>query len=137
MARERLGLPDRPKRIPVHEQRNTLTVTNKDPNFEYRVVNNVGERIAKFKLGGWEAAPKKDHDVGDPLVDTGQATTTSIVEKSVGGGVKAILMRIPKEWYDEDQAKKLEEVDRSEAAMKREAVNKSDYGKLEIQRRKN
>jgi hypothetical protein len=136
MTREKLGVPNRPKRVPLHEQRNTLTITNKDPNFEYRIVNDVDNRISKFKLAGWEAAPKEDHEVGDPKVDTGQATTTSIVEKAVGGRVKAILMRIPKEWYDEDQAKKAEEVDRSEAAMKREAAEKADYGNLDISKRR-
>ncbi len=137
MSRERLGLPNKPKRISLQEQRNTLTVSDKDPNFEYRIVNDTEDRIAKFKLAGWEVAPKKDHQIGDPLVDTGQATTTSIVEKHVGGGVKAVLMRIPKEWYDEDQTKKQEEVDRMEAAMKRDARDKADYGKIEVQRRKN
>lgn len=136
MARERASLPNRPKRVPLAEQRNKLTVTNRDPNFEYRFVNDVDDRVSRFKLAGWEMAPKDEHEVGDPLVDTGQATTTSIVEKAVGGRIKAFLMRIPKEWYDEDQTKKQEEVDKSEAAMKREALNKSDYGKLEIQRRK-
>lgn len=137
MSRTKAGLPERPTRVPLYEQRNKLTVTDRDPNFEYRFVNDTDERIAQFKLAGWEVVDRKDHQVGDPLVDTGQATTTSIVEKAVGGRTKALLMRIPKEWYNEDQNKKQEEVDRLEAATKRDALDKSDYGKLEIHRKKN
>src|SRR3990167_4017063 len=106
-ARANIGKPNRPKRVSLQDQRNKLTVTDKDPNFVYRYVNDVDDRIAKFKLGGYEVVEKKNHQIGDPLVDTGQATTTSIVEKAVGGRVKALLMRVPKEWYDEDQAKKM------------------------------
>ena len=130
------GLPNRPKRVPIHEQRDKLTVSNPDPNMVRRWVNNVDDRIEKFKLAGYTPVARKDVEIGDIAVDTGQATTTSIVEKAVGGRVKAILMEIPKDLYEEDQRKKQELVDASEAAMKRDALEKSDYGTLEVARRK-
>jgi len=41
-------------------------------------------------------------------------------------------MRIPKEWYDEDQKTKQQEIDAIEASMKSDARKAADYGKLEL-----
>jgi len=41
-------------------------------------------------------------------------------------------MRIPKEWYDEDQKTKQQEIDAIEASMKSDARKAADYGKLEM-----
>ena len=38
----------RPKRTPING-RNVLTVTGKDPNYVYRIVNDVGGRVDMFK----------------------------------------------------------------------------------------
>ena len=111
----------RPTRVPLHEQRDKLTVRNRNPDLEYRWVNDVDDRILKFKQAGWEPAPKTD--VGDPAVETGDNNTSSINEKHVGGRTKAVLMQIPKEWYNEDQAAKMEAVRASELAMQREALS--------------
>jgi hypothetical protein len=92
--------------------------------------------VEKFKLAGWVPDEKKNVNVGDSKVDTGQATTTSIVEKSVGGKVTAVLMKIPNELYEEDQKAKQMEVNKLEEAMKRDARQKADYGKLDVERRK-
>lgn len=93
---------DEPQRVPVFEaRRNAIIVTNRDPNFEYRIVNDVGDRITMFKNGGWEVV-----DSGAEF-DTGEASTVGSVQaRPVGDNVQGFLMRIKKEWYDEDQARK-------------------------------
>ena len=109
----------RVKRTPV-AYRNRLTVSNKDANFEYRIVNDVDDRIENFKDRGWEVVPAKDTKVGDRRADNA-SPTGSASEISVGNGTKAIVMRIPKDWYDEDQKAKAEDVDRLENSMKEDA----------------
>jgi hypothetical protein len=70
--------------------------------------------------------------VGDTAVETGQDKTSSIVEKAVGGRTKAVLMRIPEEWYDEDQKKKQKNLDAIDAAIKRDQKENSDYGEVRV-----
>ena len=122
------------KRVPLSgADRNVLTVQKKEPGFVYRFVNNVEDRIQRFMDAGYEPVTHQQAgQVGDTRVDTSQGTS-SIVEKGVGGGKKAILMRIPEEFYKEDQKAKQDMVDTLEASMKREA-KKDRYGKLEITR---
>lgn len=121
---------NRPKRVPVHEQGDKLTVQDQDPNFVYRWVNDVdsGQRIAKFKKGGYEVV-EDNVTVGDPVVDDAVSKTDTVTEKVVNGsGTRAVLMRIPKEWYEEDQKAKHAKVDASEAAMRQDSLSK--YGEI-------
>ena len=118
-------------RTPV-SQRNILTVKGKDPAYEYRVVNDVDDRIAQFIEGGYELVNDSSTDVGDKRVSQG----TSVGSKkifSVGQGTKGYLMRIPKEWYAEDQARKQGVVNLQEASIKEKALD-GTYGKLDITR---
>jgi hypothetical protein len=56
-----------------------------------------------------------------------------VVRKSVGGGRHAVLMEIPKEWYDEDQAEKQKEVDAREGSMEPN-TREGQFGSVTIQR---
>jgi len=118
-------------RVPV-SSRNILTVKGKDPNYEYRVVNDTDDRIAQFLEGGYELVEDESTDVGDKRLSQG----TSVGSKkifSVGQGTKGYLMRIRKEWYEEDQAKKQGFVNQQEASIKEKALD-GNYGKLDITR---
>lgn len=118
-------------RVPV-SQRNVLTVKGKDPNYVYRVVNDTDDRIAQFIEGGYELVDKEDTEVGDKRASAGTAVGSK-QQVSVGQGVKAYVMRIKKEWYDEDQARKQAFVNRQEASIKEKALD-GNYGKLDITR---
>lgn len=129
-----LNKTTRKRRIPVSGQdRNLLTIEKRDPNFQYRWVNKVEDRIARFLEAGYEPV-KMDEigSVGDRKIDTSSGTS-SVVERGVGGGKTAMLMKIPKEFWEEDQAAKQKQVDESEAMMKRDA-KEGRYGKIEISR---
>lgn len=39
---------NRPSRVPVSGRRDVMTVADQDPNFVYRWVNDVGNRIDQF-----------------------------------------------------------------------------------------
>ena len=120
---------ERPKRIPVGGPRNIMTVADKDPNYVYRWVNDTPGRIERFKEGGYEVVTG-NNEVGTKTVDRGSKLGSAIT-KSVGGQLTAVLMRIPKEWYDEDQAAKMAEIDALEASMKEQAT-RDRYGTLKI-----
>jgi hypothetical protein len=51
-------------------------------------------------------------------------------------GTKAFVMRIPKEWYEEDQKAKQSQVDELEQSIKKDALSKNELqsGKMEILR---
>jgi hypothetical protein len=121
----------RVKRTPVGV-RNVLTIGNKDPNFVYRTVTDEGDRVETFKDAGYEMVPAKDVRIGDKRVNAASAEG-SMAQTAIGGGKKGIVMRIPKEWYDEDQQAKLQQNADLEAATKAKALD-GTYGKLQVSR---
>ena len=121
----------RVKRTPI-AGRNRLSVHNKDDNYVYRIVNDVDDRIDAFKENGWEPVLAKDTKIGDKRVE-GSGPTGSVAEISAGGGTKAVVMRIKREWYEEDQAVKAKHVDAIEQTMK-ENAQRGNYGKIDLTR---
>lgn len=121
----------RVRRTPVGV-RNVLTVAGKEAGYEYRIVNDTGDRVEQFKAAGYEVVSAKDVTIGDRRVSAASAEGTAATV-SVGGGTKAVVMRIKSEWYEEDQGRKQESVDQTEAATKADAL-KGTYGKLDINR---
>ena len=112
----------RPTRTPV-SKRNILVVKGQDPNFHYRVVNDVGDRIQMFMEGGYELVNSTENvKVGDSRLDTPSADGSK-VKLAVGRREKqdAYLMRIPKDLYEEDQANKEEHRRLQEQDMSRRA----------------
>ncbi len=99
-----------------------LVVENKDPNKVYRFVNDKDGRVELKQDQGWDVELAKDHRIGGRRVDTSSAEGTA-ARVNVGAGDHAILMSIPKEWYEEDQAAKQERVDASEQTIKQTALN--------------
>jgi hypothetical protein len=125
------------KRIPLGT-RSVLTVDHKekDPNYEYRFVNDKDGRINMFRDAGWEVVDKRGGmQVGDPQVGVSEQVG-SIVTKSVGRGTVAYLMRIPKEFYKEDQETKARNIAETEAGLKMEKDKKGRYGEVKINQKK-
>ena len=122
----------RPRRTPIG-QRNVLKVDGKDPNFEYRIVNDTGDRVEQFKQAGYETVSAATHTIGDRRI-TAASAEGSFAKASVGGGMKGVLMRIPKEWYNEDQKAKQDHISQREATTREDALKSSNYGKFDIER---
>ena len=116
--------PGRPKRVPLG-QRNRLSFGNQDPNFVYRVINDQDERLQQAQEAGYEFVVS-DAPLGDKRAAEG-GKIDSRVSKPVGNGVRGFLMRIPKEYYEEDQNAKMAKVDDMEKALKPDA-RKGEYG---------
>lgn len=128
-----IGKPIRVKRTPI-SIRNVLKWENQDPAYQYRWVNDNEDRIPRFKDAGWQVVESDEHAAGYRTTGDPTALATS-VEKSVGAGTKAVLMRIDKEWYKEDQKTKQEEVDEIERSMDpRYREGGTWEGKIEIDR---
>lgn len=132
MANEKDNVSKAPKarvsRTPI-ASRNVLSVANKDPSYEYRIVNDTGDRIAAFEDAGWEIEEASAVRVGDKRVE--RATPEgSKAQVSVGGGFKAYVMSIEKELYEEDQEAKLERVRAIEESIKNPSG--TDYGGVKI-----
>lgn len=123
----------RPTRTPINGTRQILSVKGKEPGYEYRIVNDEGDRVALMQEQGYEIVTDKDVRIGDRRIanPTQEGTPAKV---SVGGGMQGYLMRIKSDWYAEDQAAKQKQVDESEAAMKADAKKFSDYGELKLSR---
>jgi hypothetical protein len=120
----------------MHEQkRDRLTVVGRDPNYHYRIVNDVDDRIERLKIAGYEIAEEKV-GIGDPGVENSNISLGSGARMHVGKGVKAVLMKIPKELFQEDQKAKQREIDAKEAAIKRKANSGEGgtYGEVTVKR---
>lgn len=113
--------------------RNVLTVSGKETGYHYHIVNDDGDRIQQFKDAGYDVVQANDVRVGDKRVNSaspeGSAATMSVSRD----GRKAVVMRIKDEWYNEDQAAKLQGVNELEATTKHKALD-GTYGKLEFTR---
>lgn len=134
MATEKLvKAPEgRVRRIPV-THRNPLKVRGKDPDYVYRVVNDTEDRVQTLQEAGYVFEESKEVALGGERVDDA-SSLGKVKHISVGGGVKAVLMKQRKEDYDEDQEAKQNYVKKTEAAM-RPDPNDGGYGKVGLTRR--
>lgn len=119
----------RKERIPFGVPQSRLTVANQDPNFVYRWVNDDGRgRLDRAVQGGYEFAPDTMR-VGtgsrDGNSDVGSKVSRVVGTQEGGAGMRAYLMRIPRDLYNEDQAAKQRQVDEIDKAIKRGDAHKS------------
>jgi hypothetical protein len=96
-------------------------------------VNDVEDRITQFQEAGYEIVQSDTVDVGDKRAAIG-TSVGSAKQLSVGQGTKAYVMKIKKEWYEEDQRAKQGQIAATEAAIKEPSLNGSDYGSLKVSR---
>lgn len=107
----------RKPRVPLGT-RNVLQYPQR-PGYVRRVVNDVDDRVQRFKDAGYEIV-HGDETGGDPMAGAA-SKIGSAVSKPVGGGRAGVLMEIPEEYYREDQAAKQAEIDKVESSMKRKS----------------
>ena len=103
----------RPRRTPIG-RRNRLSVENRDPAYHYRIVNDVDGRVQDLLDQDYEIV--LDAKVGDKRVDE-ISSLGSAKQISVGNGIKAVVMKKRKDWFQDDQDLKQKEIDDLEASM--------------------
>jgi DNA-binding PadR family transcriptional regulator len=127
------------KRTPVSGARDILTILQgKDPNYVYRFVKDVAEngaRVLRFLEGGYSLVRYDEEDivVGENHVFKSTDNGSIIVVKE-GAGYN-YLMKIRRDWYEEDQQAKENNIKKYEGHMKRRRETETDdgmYGKPEI-----
>lgn len=117
-------------RKPLTQRGPQAIAGTKDADFVYRFVNDTGSRVANFQAAGYELVTSDDLTVGDNRVS--DASDLGSAKRVVSNdGTTSYLMKIKREWYEEDQATKAAALAEQEAAMKQEATN-GMYGKLNI-----
>lgn len=138
-ARGRNTADTRRERIPFGVPQSRLTVANKDPAFVYRWVNDDGRgRLDLAIQGGYEfveseAGQKVGSGSADGNSDVGSRVSRIVGTNEKGGGMRAYLMRIKREFYEEDQRRKQKEgPDFVEAAIRRGTLNQSGDDKRYI-----
>ncbi len=131
MAQDKLETKRKPRRASINGTRNVLTVSGKEPGFEYRIVNDDGDRVSQFEEMGYEVVKDSSIKVGDRRI-ANPTKEGSPIQVSVGGGQKAYLMRIREDWHKEAQEDKAKHVDEIEKSMLREAKNSADFGKISV-----
>src|SRR3990167_5396593 len=121
------------RRNSVGGPRNVLKMNkNPDPNSVFRIVNDVGDRVESFKEMGYEVVTDPTIRIGDRRAGKVGSVGTP-VEVSVVQGTKAVLMKQRKDYYQEDQQAKMEQVSSDESSMYQRARKEdSDYGKLKV-----
>jgi hypothetical protein len=123
----------RPKRIAVG-LRPKLALIGKDPNYEYRYVNDVPGRVSMFKQGGWELVTNAEVDTGNfRAEDASEIGSLAYAVVDGGTGMKAYVMKIRKDWYQEFMNEHEDEVRRTEETL-RPNSNDGEYGSVKIDR---
>lgn len=118
----------RKERVPLGVARTRLSIDEsaKDPNYNYRWITDKPGRLDSAQSGGYEFAPeqvKVGQDVKDGNSDVGSRVSRVVGTNSDGTPQRGYLMRIPKEYFEADQAEKQRKVDDIDAAIKRGTAN--------------
>lgn len=95
---------ERPTRNPIGSK-NRISLPKGDPNYVYRIVKDIDDRVNRFIEAGYEHV-----NVGTQIGDTRVAEGTPLgskMTKDLGRGERGYVMRIKKEWYEEDQKAKV------------------------------
>ena len=123
----------RPKRIAVG-LRPKLALIGKDPNYEYRIVNDTPGRIAMFKHSGWELVKNDEVDTGNfRAEEASEMGSLAYYIVDGGTGLKAYVMKIKKEWYEDFMREYEDEVRATEETLHPNS-NDGGYGSVRIDR---
>ncbi len=130
----------RPGRIPVASNRAPLQGRGRDhEKYFHRFVLEIDDRVARFLEGGYEIVRRgKDGTAfyDEPTVDDSRrASREGAYTRPAGRALQLVLMRIPREWWEEDQQKKWAENDRIDESMRGPKKDAVDYGKVVIEDR--
>ena len=113
----------REERVPFGDPVKRFNIPD-DEKYHYRVFND-----------NWKKEPgrvKRAQNAGYEVVDD-KITGTSVGTNEDGSEIKAVLMRIPKEWYDEDQAKKAAKLDEVDKQIYGEPRKQNRYGDVQME----
>jgi hypothetical protein len=110
-------------RVPFGSHRLKLEVTDEIKGYHLRWFNDQDGRIQRAEEGGYEFVKKDEVPrLGQGALHQDNTDLNDKVSKVVSRGepvIRAYLMKIKQEWYDEDQAAKQRKVDLTDEAMRK------------------
>lgn len=109
MSKSKNRTPNRPKRAGL--RRKGPLKTKQLPGFVLRWVNQKESNVEELEDVGYTAVTQDEMYEGDLSLADGSIESGSTIQKSVGQGIKAILMKIPEDLYNEIQEEKAREID--------------------------
>lgn len=121
------GEEPRRERVPMGVPRAKLTVQNKEPGYAYRWINDAPGRIAQAQQAGYEFVTDGQTttgDTGESNTDLGTQVSAIVGTHEDGSTMRAYLMRIPEQYYREDQAMKQSEIDKIDESVRQGAIGK-------------
>ena len=125
---------DRPKRRRSLEDsqgfgRLTVNGIEDDKEYYYHVVNDKNNRVWQLQQRGYEIVEQKEGLVmGDYNPSEVGSQVSAIADKK--DGTKAVLMRIPRDWKEEDDKFRQSEIDKTERALFRTLKEEGQYGEI-------
>ena len=124
---------EKKKRVPVGLRDPMAMSQDLDPRFNYRFVRNTRGRVDKFIEGGYEMVTG-DARIGDPNIAKASNMGSAFSIPSGDNEDRVYLMRIPKEFYDEDQAAKQAKIDETEQQLKQRPKDQGLEGEIKLNR---
>jgi hypothetical protein len=124
---------EKKKRVPVGLRDPMALSKDLDPNFNYRFVRNTPGRVDKFIEGGYEMVTG-DARIGDPNIAKASNMGSAFSIASGDNADRVFLMRIPKEYYDEDHAAKQAKINEVEEQLKQKPKEQGLQGEIKLNR---
>ncbi len=117
----------RKKRTPLGAPSYKLAVEER-PGYVRRWINDAGNRLNDAREGGYEFASDVNVGTGseDGNTDIGSRVSRVVGKHEDGSPMRAYLMEIPKEYYEEDQAEKQKHVDQIDDMIRNGDVNREN-----------
>lgn len=126
----------REERVPLGGFRDILTLKNTDPNYHYYWALDLsedGSQIARCRQAGYVfVRPEEEITYGEASVFK-TSDLGSVLRVPAGGGLNHYLMKIPMDFFEEDQARHAKRVDMTEQSLKDQGANTEGfYGGVSI-----
>lgn len=100
-------------------RRLAVDMSKLDPAFEYRFVNDDAGRVEFLtKSDDWEVVSDREGEIKADGANTGSEVSAVVGVGEYGRPVRGVLLRKPKDWYDEDKAAKARRIDETDAAVR-------------------
>ncbi len=121
-------------RVPIGTNRDVTAVRTTPDGYTDRWVNDKPSRIERFKQAGYEHV--ESAQVGDVGVE-GTHSENGVVSRDMGKGETAYLMRQRQDYFDEDQATKQRDIDKTVQSLRRDKIKSTEstdgsYGEVRI-----
>ena len=127
----------REARLPLGGMRSILAIEGEDPNYHYHWAvddNENGNQIKRLVAAGYEFVSHTEGiRVGEAQVFRTEGLG-SLLRVPAGDGRYHFLMRIPNEFYEDDQKRNAEQVNMTEQSITQARGSDGEYGTVKINR---